>query len=86
MWTSDESKWGLFLVLPFYVIAYNMIQWCRNIANGGFQNGWSHIGDAHYSSVKDNGEYEPKPMAPISGFYTGKNKMSNLLLFVLLLQ
>lgn len=51
------------------------MQWCRNIANGGFQNALTHIGDAQYSSIKVNGEYETKPVAPISGFYTGKHAM-----------
>lgn len=54
------------------------MQWCRNIANGGFQNALSHIGNAQYSSIKVNGEYETKPVAPISGFYTGKQAMSNV--------
>ncbi|CAL5094883.1 unnamed protein product [Urochloa decumbens] len=50
----------------------------RNIANGGFQNGFSHIGDAHYSSAKDDGAYESKPVAPISGFYTGVRRTANM--------
>jgi len=58
------------------------MQWCRNvangrsIANGSFQNALSHISDAQYGSVKDNGEYETKPVAPLSGFYAGKHTMS----------
>ncbi|AQK85860.1 Autophagy-related protein 18g [Zea mays] len=48
----------------------------RNIANGGFQNALSHISNAQNSSVKDNGEYETKPVA-LSGFYADTRKTAN---------
>ncbi|KAJ1262836.1 hypothetical protein BS78_09G140400 [Paspalum vaginatum] len=50
----------------------------RDIANGSFHNGLYHTGDAQYSSVKDNGEYEAKPVAPISGFYPDMRKVTNM--------
>ncbi|XP_062179569.1 autophagy-related protein 18h-like isoform X2 [Phragmites australis] len=43
----------------------------RNHTNGGYQNTLSHIGIGQYHSVKDSGQYESKPVAPISGFYAG---------------